>query len=207
MSRGTLAGVALGASLVASAADLGQLWAANAGRPSLRLSAPPGWVIVVATVAGAAAIPLYGLGYAARARDGRATAPRRAAGVEGLGVAFAVLGGVVHAVTGVLIWAGVGAIASGLDPLQGILASGPIVLSLWGLAGVALLGAAACEAALPQTPWRRLLNPAVLLVVLAVLARALPLPWRDLLGPASVNLAHVAFFASLLGIESRAGST
>jgi hypothetical protein len=122
-------------------------------------------------------------------------------------VAFAVLGGVVHAVTGVLIWAGVGAIASGLDPLQGILTSGPIVLSLWGLAGVALLGAAACEAALPQTPGRRLLNPVVLLVVLAVLARALPLPWCDLLGPASVNLAHVAFFASLLGIESRADST
>lgn len=201
------AGVALGASLVASAADLGQLWAVNAGRPALGFPAPPAWVVVVATIAGAVAIPCYGLGYVTRARGGRGVAPRRAAAVAALGVAFGVLGGVVHAVTGVLVWAGVGGIASGLDPLQGILASGPIVLGLWGFAGLALLGAAACEATLPQAPWRRLLNPAVLLVLLAGLAHSLPLPWRDLLAPASPNLAHVGFFAAVLGVESRARAT
>jgi hypothetical protein len=91
-----------------------------------------------------------------------------------------------------------GDIASGLDPLAGILASGPIVLSLWALAAAALLGAAAAEAALPQPAWRRMLNPGVLLVVLTGLAQALPLPWRDVLGPAAANLAHVGFFAGVV---------
>jgi len=74
-------------------------------------------VIVVATLAGALGIPLYGLGYWARSRPVRAAAPRGAALVAAAGAVFAVLGGTTHAATGLLIATRVGGIADGLDPL------------------------------------------------------------------------------------------
>lgn len=107
------------------------------------------------------------------------------------------LGGTVHATTGLLIWSRAGQIADGLDPLQGILASGPIVVTLWGLATVAFIAAAACEATLPQSPAQRLANPLALTILATGVAVSLPLPWRDFLAPASVNIAHIVFFASV----------
>lgn len=193
---------AIGA-IAATAGDFGQLWCANAGRPELQLPAPPAGLIAIATLAGALGIPCYGLGYLARAREAWATAPRRAAAVAGFGIAFAAIGGTAHATTGLLISLRAGGIASGLDPLQGILASGPIVLTLWGLGGVLLIAAGASEAALPPPPARRLANPLVLTLAFTAIGAALPLPWRDFVAPAALNLAHLVFFASLLG-RSRA---
>lgn len=196
------------AALVATAGDLGELWCANAGRPELQLAAPPPWLIAIATLAGALAIPWYGLGYHARAREARAVAPRRALGVSAFGVAFGVVGGTVHAATGLLISLGAGNIANA-DPLQGILGSGPIVLTLWAIGAALLLVAGACEAALPQTLARRLANPVLLTLVFTGIGVSLPLPWRDIVAPAALNLAHCVFFASLVvGAQSRnAGTT
>lgn len=194
--RGAASSALLGA-LAATAGDLGQLWVVNAGRPELLLSGPPSWGIVIASLAGALGVPLYALGYGARAWRARATAPRRAAALGILGAAFAAIGGSVHATTGVLIWARVGEIASGLDPLQGVLASGPIVLGLWALGVAAFVLASLVELSLPQSAWRRLTSPAPGTVLFSALAATLPLPWRDFLGPAAINLAHVLFFASL----------
>ena len=187
--------IAVLGALAATAGDLGQLWVVNSGRAALHLAPPPQWLIVIATLAGAIGIPLYALGYQARARQARFLAPQRAAAVAAFGAAFGALGGSVHAVTGVLIWSRVGGIASELDPLQGILASGPIVLTLWALAGAAFLAAAACEAALPQPLRQRLANPLLLTLLLTGAAMLLPVPWRDLLAPASINIAHLVFFA------------
>jgi hypothetical protein len=198
MRNPAAARAALLAAVAATAGDLGQLWTANAGRPDLQLAAPPDGLIVVATLAGALGIPWYGRGYLARAREAQAIAPRRAAIVAGFGVAFAAVGATVHGTTGVWISSGAGEIASGLDPLQGILASGPIVLTLWAVASVLLLVAAGAEIALPQSAARRLANPLVLTVLFTAIGMALPVPWRDIVAPASVNVAHAVFFASLL---------
>ena len=187
---------ALGA-LAATMGDLGQLWVVNAGRPALALPAPPGGLIVPATLAGVLGIPLYALGYAARARTAQGTAPGAAVVVMLAGTAFAVLGGSVHGITGVLISHNVGGMAGGLDPLQGVLSSGPISLTLWGLATAALLCAALAEARLPQPRASRLCNPLVLTLLLTAAAALLPLPWRDFVGPAAVNIAHLVFFLRL----------
>lgn len=194
--------VAAVGALVATAGDFGQLWCANAGRPEIQLPAPPPSLIAIATLAGAFAIPLYGLGYRARAREMSALAPRRALAVSVFGVAFAIIGGTVHATTGTLISLRAGQIADGLDPLQGILASGPIVLTLWLIATFLFLIAGASEAALPQAPARRLANPILLTLAFTGLGLSLPLPWRDFLAPAALNIAHGALFTSLVRFRS-----
>jgi len=187
--------LAAGGAILATAGDCGQLWTVNAARPALGLPAPPPWLLVPATLAGALGIPLYGIGYFARARRARREAPVTAAVVMLAGATFAVLGGIVHAVTGVSISHDAGGIAAGLDPLQGILAAGPVVVSLWSLAGAAFVTAGGAELCLPQG-WRsRLGNPLVLTILLAAAAPLTGSPWQDFLGPASVNIAHIAFFA------------
>ena len=193
----TLVRIATACAVAATLGDFGQLWTVNAGRPDLGLAAPPGWLVIPATLAGALGIPFYALGYVARARPALSGMPRLAKLVAGAGTAFAVLGGIVHAVTGVLVHGKVGQIAGGLDPMAGILASGPIVLTLWTLALAAFLVAASAELMLPQARRERLANPLVLTVLLTTAASLLPLPWRDIVQPAAVNLAHVVFFASL----------
>lgn len=186
------------AAVVATLGDFGELWTVNAGRPELALSDPPPWLIVPSTLAGALGIPLYALGYFARARPLLLAAPRRARRLMAAGAVFAVLGAIVHAVTGVLIQARVGGIASGLDPLAGILASGPLVLTLWALATAAFVLASAVEASLPQGLGERAANPLLLVVGVTLAASALP-PWlRDIVSPAALNLAHIVFFASVM---------
>ncbi|MBI5504508.1 MAG: hypothetical protein HY899_06880 [Deltaproteobacteria bacterium] len=189
--------VALIGALVATLGDLGQLWAVNAGRPALLLIAPPNGVVVVATLAGTLGIPLYAFGYYVRAHRARDRAPRCAAVVASAGTVLAVLGGTVHAVTGAAVLNDVGGIASGLDPLQGVLASGPIVVALWALAAVAFACAAIGELCLPQAPLARVFNPAVLTVVLTAAAPLAPSPWPDFVAPAALNIAHLIFFARL----------
>lgn len=189
--------VALIGALVATLGDLGQLWAVNAGRPALALTALPRSVVVVATLAGTLGIPLYAFGYYVRAHRARHSGPTCAVVVASAGTALAVLGGAVHAVTGAAVLNDVGGIASGLDPLQGVLASGPIVVALWGLAAAAFACAAIAELCLPQAPVARLFNPAVVTLVLTAAAPLLPLPWPDFVAPAALNIAHVIFFTRL----------
>jgi hypothetical protein len=159
----------------ATLGDFGQLWCANAARPELQLPVPPASLIWIATLAGALGIPCHGLGYLARAGEACAVAPRRAAAVAGFGMAFGAIGGTVHATTDLLISLPAGEIATGLDPLEGILASGPIVLTLWALGAALLLVAGSCEAALPQPPARRLANPLVLTLLFTGIGVPLPL--------------------------------
>jgi hypothetical protein len=170
------------------------LWVVNAGRPDLRLPVPPDGLIVLATLAGTIGIPLYGLGYYVRAAGAQAVAPGRAAVLAVGGTVFAVLGGVVH---GVLVANDVAGVASGLDPLQGVLSSGPIVLTLWGLAAVALLVTALAEASVPQPHVERLFNPLLLTVAITAASGLMAPPWRDLIAPAAVNIAHLLFFGRL----------
>lgn len=186
--------VALAGAVLATAGDLGQLWTGNALRPELGLPAPPPGLIVPATLAGAVGIPLYAAGYAARAWHRRAAAPARALAVAVAGAAFAALGGTVHAVTGLFIQLDAGRSTAGLDPLQGILAAGPIVVSLWALAAAVFLVAAAAELSLPQAWPARLANPLVLTLAIAGAAPLTGTPWQDFVAPASVNLAHLVFF-------------
>ncbi len=194
----SLARLALVCAIAATLGDFGELWAANAGRPELGLAVPPDWLIVPATLAGAVGIPFYALGYRARACAVVAAAPRLARGLTMSAAVFAVLGGMVHLVTGVLIQAKAGGIAGGLDPLAGILASGPIVVTLWALALLAFTVTAGLEAALPQPIRERWRNPLAGTIVLTLAASLLPLPWRDIVGPAAFNIAHVVFFAGLV---------
>ena len=197
--------IAASGAVAATAGDLGQLWVVNAARPSLHLAAPPPSLIIFATLAGALGIPLYGIGYFVRAQRARRDAPRLAALVMIAGAAFAVLGAVVHTATGVLIAYEVGGITHDLDPLQGILASGPLVLTLWGLASAALIVAGTAEAALPQRHAARCFSPLLLTVAITLAAPLAGSPWRDFLAPASVNIAHFAFFS--VGVRgSRGGS-
>ncbi len=195
LARGCLV-AALGAT-IATVGDLGQLWVVNAGRPALRLPVPPDGLIVLATLAGTIGIPLYGIGYYVRAAGAQAVAPGRAAVLAVGGSVFAVLGGVVHGTTGVLVANDVAGIASGLDPLQGVLSSGPIVLTLWGLAAVALLVAALAEASVPQPHVERLFNPLLLTVAITGASGLMAPPWRDFIAPAAVNIAHLLFFGRL----------
>lgn len=194
---GKLARIATVAAVGATVGDFGQLWTANAGRPELGLLVPPDWLIVVSTLLGAVGIPFYALGYLERTRPMLPAAPRRAAVVMVMAFMFAALGGSVHAVTGLLIHTRTGGIASGLDPVQGILASGPIVLTLWALALVTFMVAAVAEATLPQTLAQRARGPLVLTIAITMAASLLPLPWCDIVGPAAFNIAHVIFFAAL----------
>jgi hypothetical protein len=99
----SLARLALVCSIAATLGDFGELWAANAGRPELQLAAPPDWMIVPATLAGALGIPCYVFGYRARVLATVGSAPRLARNLGAASVVFAVLGGMVHLVTGVLI--------------------------------------------------------------------------------------------------------
>jgi hypothetical protein len=189
------AGVAAVGALLATLGDVGQLWVGNAARAELGLAAPPAGLIVPATLLGVLGIPLYALGYGARALSARERG-RAAALVAASGAAFAALGATVHGVTGLVIAHGI--VPPGLDPLEGILASGPIALWLWALAGGALVCAGVAELRLrPRLDTRALANPLVLTVLIAAASPLLGLPLRDFVGPASANLAHLAFFAAL----------
>lgn len=71
LSRRGPALAALGA-LLATCGDFGLLWVGNAARRELELIAPPAGMIVPSTLLGVVGIPLYALGYLARAPDGGA---------------------------------------------------------------------------------------------------------------------------------------
>jgi len=185
--------IALVGAVLALLGDLGQLWTVNAARPGLGLGAPPAGLIVWATLLGAFGIPLYAFGYRAEAR--RLAGRPDAVLVGRAGVAFAVIGGSVHATTGVLVAENARGIVGASDPLQGILAAGPIVLALWAAAAVALLVAGLAHFRAAPRLADRLWNPLGLTLAAMALALLLPLPWRDFAAPAGVNVAHLLWFA------------
>jgi len=187
--------IAFGAAVLATVGDFGQLWVVNAGRPGLTLAAPPGFIIVPATLAGSLGIPIYGLGYYVRARQAFGRNPSHATWLALTGAGFGVLGGIVHAVTGISIATEIGDVTNGLNPMEGIMASGPIVVSLWALATTFFLAAGIAEVTLPQKHSDRLFNPLFLTLLFTLIASALSSPWNDFVGPAAVNIAHVFFFA------------
>jgi len=189
--------IALCGALAATCGDFAQLWMVNAARPALALPVPPAWLVVPATLLGTLGIPLYAIGYYVRAHRARGRAPLAAACVALGGAAGAVLGGAVHAMTGVQIANNVGGIVGGLEPLAGLFAGGPVVVSLWSLCAASIVVAGIAEALLPQAAASRPFNPLVAIVGVSVLAALMPLPWSDIVGPASLNIAHVVFFARL----------
>ena len=190
--------IALVGAVSATLGDFLQLWVVNAGRPELLLAGPPENTIVFATLAGSLGIPLYGLGYYVRANRACESHPDQATLLALTGAAFGTLGGIVHGVTGISIASEIGEIASGLAPMEGILASGPIVIAFWALATVSLLAVGVSEATLFRGHSDRLFNPLVLTLVFTAVAALLASPWNDFVGPAAVNIAHTLFFARLV---------
>lgn len=200
------AAVALAAALAATLGDFGMLWAVNAGRPALGLAPPPPVVVPLAALLGALALPLYGLGYWARAcRVPAGQRVGRSRVTVGAGALAGAVGASVHATMGTLIANRVGEIASGLDPLEGIARSGPISLGLWAATAALLAVAGVAELGLAERRREWAFNPFLVLVALSLLAPLLPLPWRDFVGPAAANVAHAVFFARTWA-KARAGA-
>jgi hypothetical protein len=186
--------IALFGAIMATLGDFAQLWVVNAGRPDLGLAPPSPGLIVWGTLIGALGIPLYGVGYCARALQ----RPERSTILMLSGMAFGTLGGIVHASTGVLIASNIGGISGGLHPLQGVLQSGPIVLPLWIIAGLTFLVAGVAELRMAINRQEYLFNPLVLTLLITASASLLELPWCDFVGPAAVNLSHLIFFACMI---------
>jgi len=185
------------AALVATAGDLGLLWASNA--PAFGLAPLSHAGLVAATLAGALAIPLYALGYRAAACE---LPPPDRRVVVWLGVYGAALGAAVHLATGLIVhfertaggappdpYAAMAPYAVWLGPLWAVLAVVNAVASLRWARGVGR-----GTAGYPRT--LRFVNP--LAVVVAVSALGAPFAWgRAFVVPAAPNVAHVVFFAAL----------
>jgi hypothetical protein len=188
------------AAVAATTGDLLLLWVANAARPELALPRPPDAALFVGFLLGVLAIPLYALGYRHVAA---ALAPASARGARAfflLGAYGGALGGVVHGMTSIAIAIDRNAGAAPTDPLALVGRYGAFLYPLWALLAALLLAGAVLYVALvarggTRYPrWMAAVNPIVLLVAVAMLARPDPL-LAAFVVPAAPNLAHVAFFA------------
>ena len=191
--------------LLAVAGDGGQLWCANAGRAELGLRAPPSFVLVAATLIGVLGLSSYAPGYAAlgaRASVEGAGALGRA--LRASGIAFAALAAVVHGVTGLLL--ATPALRSGVDPLRAVLGAHPLYVALWGAATIAFVASNALLLRQLGRRWLALASPLPSTLLIAAAAGALPELVRDFVRPASVNLAHLVFFAIAARAARRAGA-
>jgi hypothetical protein len=185
--------------VVASAGDLALLWVAWAADGRLGVPAPPAGTLAVGHYAGIGGIPLYALGYAALADGVRATAPGAAAWIVRLGFVGAVVGAVVHGVTGTLTAV---ALRTGAPTAPEALATIPeaaLLLPLWGIVGAVLTvgsGMFALVVARGGTSFPRWLaacNPLVVTLAIAALGAPFALG-RAFVVPAAPNLAHVVAF-------------
>ena len=185
--------------LLATLGDFGELWVGNASQPGLHLAAAPGWILLPAVLIGVCGMFLYIAGYAACAlRVERMGHQRSADALIVAGVFFGGMAAVVHGATGVVISLASGTSAPAGDALAGILAAGPVYVSLWGLAFVPFLMANGILLKIYTTLGQRLLTPLPLMLAFTLGAILLPLPWRDFIAPAAVNIAHLIFFSTLL---------
>lgn len=194
MTTRRLAALGALAAAAASAGDLLMLWVANARRPELGLPAPPGAVLWLGCALGVAGIPLYALGYQGAAGLLRVAQPRAAQVVIAAGAFAAGLGAAIHGMTAAGISSALHSGAPPAPPLEEIAASGPLLVSLWLAAALAVVVASAVFAwSRRRDPALALANPA--LVTLAVGLAALPSErLAAFLAPAAPNLAHLVFF-------------
>jgi hypothetical protein len=198
------------AAVVATAGDLGLLWAANAARPELGLPPPPAGVLLAGYYAGAFAVPLYVLGYWQLSRRLVPAGPTLARAVYLLGTAGSIVGGILHALTGFVIRYEGSSGLSGADPMVIVLRYGMFLVPLWGLivgttvAGSALYALAVQRGGTAYPRWMAAVNPFVLEGILLLVARVTSPVVAAFLVPATPNVAHVVFFAASVAAARRA---
>lgn len=192
--------VATVAAALATVGDLLLLAVANSATATLALGGPLSEpALVVGYYLGVLAIPLYALGYwhvsyGLPRRYGRA--------VLVIGTCGAVVGATIHGVTGAALHAssfGAGDAERTGNSLVTLVPFAAYLIPLWVLVAGALLAGSVLfavpvlrgESSYPR--WIGLVNPAVLVAVVAFAASASP--WsRALIAPAAPNLGHVLFF-------------
>jgi hypothetical protein len=189
--------------VTASLGDIGLLWVAWAADGRLGVPAPPGGTLIVGHYAGIIGIPLYALGYAALADGVRAAAPGAAGWIARLGFVGAVVGAVVHGLTGTLTAV---AIRTGAPTAPDALPAMPeamLLLPLWGIViGVSTIGSVMFATVVARggtcfPRWFAACNP--LVVTIALAAASAPLPTAAaFVAPAAPNLAHVVVFMAAM---------
>jgi hypothetical protein len=197
------------AAIAASTGDLLLLHVAAAPRANgsdVQLA----WMVLAGHYLGVLAIPAYALGYWQVAAA--ITRPRLARATFVLGAAGAILGTAIHGITGVIIAASRTAPAStppaaapfaGMNVLAGY---AEFLVPLWLLVAAALIAGSVVFAVATATGascyprWTAALNPAALVVYIAVLGTVVRAP---LIAPAAPNLAHIAFFAVTAWLDGR----
>ncbi|GIW44609.1 MAG: hypothetical protein KatS3mg077_1891 [Candidatus Binatia bacterium] len=183
--------------VLATTGDAAQLYVATGGACSEVACARMVWA---GTVLGVVGIALYGFGYRARAALVASVSETCARWVANAGAMFAATGATVHGTTGLLLSLGRSS-EPHTHPLQGVLQSGPVSLSLWGLAAVFLVVAAGAEL-FATRPWtQRFVNPLVATLWILAISSLLPHVVGHVVGAASVNIAHVVFFGWCLVAE------
>ncbi len=200
------------AAVLATLGDLLLLYVANSARPEFAaLPRSPHGVLLVGTMLGVLAIPLYGLGYWHVATGLAPEHARAGRAVFLLGAYGGALGGIVHGVTGLIIEVERRAGTGGADPFAVLVRYGSCVLPLWGiLAALSLAGSALFARAIWRGPtayprWMALANPATLVVALSLVGSLSP--WlRAFLLPAAPNVAHVVFFGATSAVLRRRGA-
>jgi hypothetical protein len=156
-------------------------------------------VLTVGYFLGVFAIPLYGIGFWAVAKILAAETPFAGMVVFVSGVIMAVLGGIIHGVTGISIEAQVRAGGIMKEPIEAIFDYGVFLLPLWGAASILSFigsvgfarGVASGNSILPR--YISIFNPVVLTACVVLAGAATPMLQAFLI-PAAPNVAHVIFF-------------
>jgi len=151
---------------------------------------------------GVFAIPLYGFGFWAIAKIFEPGAIRAGHFVLVSGVMMAIIGGIIHGVTGITIEAQLRADGSHLEPIAALVEYGVYLIPLWAIASVlSFIGAVGFASGVISgktifSPFIAVFNPVVLTVVIGLAGTMTP-AIRMFLIPAAPNVAHVLFFGML----------
>lgn len=151
-------------------------------------------LLLIGTLLGVVGISLYQFGYRARAEGMKQSRPRAAAWLTLGGSMFAATGAAVHGATGLTIALN-GQNMLNLNPYEGILQSGALLLSLWATGALFFFLAASADLLICSNWRQRLKNPLFVTLVVIAFSLLLPPAWANLIGPASINIAHLIFFA------------
>lgn len=187
--------------VVATVGDLLLLWVANAARPEFAtIPRPPAAALLVGTLLGVLAIPLYALGYRVVASGLEPASAAGARAVFLLGAYGGAIGAVVHGITGVVIHVERATAAVGDDPLVVVMHYAPYLVPLWillgllAVAGSVLYGALILRGGTAYPRWMAALNVVTLLLLVTAVGSVSP-GLAAFLVPAAPNVAHVLFFA------------
>lgn len=196
----TISLTATGAAVIATAGDLLLLRAATeAGATPPQPDMPALRRLLLGHYLGVLAIPLYALGYWQISRAIAPAGEGRARWMLYVGAYAAAIGGAVHGITALAIAASPAASRAASDPMVVLAPFADFLLPLWGVLGtLALAGSVLFAGAVRtgRTPFPAScawINPATLVVAIAVGAAALPV-LRPVVLPAGPNLAHIVFF-------------